>query len=167
MTEKLRPGESPVGGLARLFWERVDVGAADDCWPWKLSTLKSGHGQWKYPSFMGWGARHTKPHRVAWLLTYGPVPPGFVLDHRCHDPAVCKLGDACPHRRCCNPTHLALVTRRENSARTTNAVVTHCPRGHPYAGTNLIVYPQRRGSGLNRMCRECKNLQKRIARWTR
>lgn len=38
-------------------------------------------------------------------------------DHLCHDPEVCKLGDKCPHRSCCNWRHLEPVTNRENVLR--------------------------------------------------
>ena len=46
--------------------------------------------------------RLEKVHRIAWRLAGGEIPTDLELDHRCRV------------RRCCNPTHLRLVTHREN-----------------------------------------------------
>jgi hypothetical protein len=42
-------------------------------------------------------------HRVAYEAVYGPIRPGFVLDHLCR------------RRSCCNPTYLEPVTTAENN----------------------------------------------------
>jgi hypothetical protein len=41
-------------------------------------------------------------HRVAWELTYGPIPEGLVVRHKCDNPP------------CCEPTHLELGTQAQN-----------------------------------------------------
>jgi HNH endonuclease len=56
------------------------------------------------------------------------VPRGVDLDHKCRV-------------RCCiNPDHLEPVTHSENLKRSPlmgrQAHKTHCPKGHPYSGTN-------------------------------
>ena len=38
--------------------------------------------------------------------------------------------------------------------------LTHCPKGHPYAGPNLYVNPYHKG----RVCRTCHNLNQRERR---
>lgn len=43
-------------------------------------------------------------HRVSYELHVGPIPAGLDIDHRCHV------------RRCVNPNHLRVATRRENTS---------------------------------------------------
>lgn len=83
--------------LAARFWEKVERGAPDACWPWRANMGTDGYGKF-------W--RDGKSHhasRIAWELTFGPIPEATnnVL-HRCDNP------------RCCNPAHLFVGTRRDN-----------------------------------------------------
>ncbi len=90
-------------------------------------------------------------HIISYELHKGPVPEGLQIDH------TCKV-------KCCvNPDHLEAVTSGENTRRgpcgkkETNpggkywAAKTHCNKGHPLSGENLIVHP----NGW-RSCRECR-----------
>lgn len=86
----------------------------------------------------------------------GPIPEGLVIDHTCHNNSGCEGGVGCPHRLCVNwINHLEVVTPKVNQLRSPNtfssinALKTHCPKGHPYSGDNLV----RRSHG--RSCREC------------
>lgn len=45
-----------------------------------------------------------RSNRVAYELTYGPIPSGLHALHRCDNPS------------CCNPKHIFLGTHRENMA---------------------------------------------------
>jgi hypothetical protein len=83
-----------------------------------------------------------------------------VLDHTCHDTS-CEKGASCPHRACVNPAHLEPVThavniRRGNGLAAKAARKTHCKRGHPLSGQNLLV--DSRGA---RQCRSCQRLRDR------
>lgn len=42
-------------------------------------------------------------HRLSWFLKYGDIPPGMLVDHKCHNTL------------CVNPSHLRLVTPKQNS----------------------------------------------------
>ena len=77
------------------FWHRVALGKISDCWLW-LGGLQHEYGRLRYRG------RSYAAHRVAWRLTYGPIPEYFGICHHCDVP------------RCCNPTHLFLGTSAEN-----------------------------------------------------
>lgn len=79
----------------RAFWERVAVGAPDDCWPWLGGIAPSGYGH----------CCDKNAHRVAWIATYGAINnPALVV---CH---------TCDNRSCCNPSHLFLASQKVNIA---------------------------------------------------
>jgi hypothetical protein len=63
-----------------------------DCIEWKGRTDKDGYGTI--------GSR--RAHRVAWEQTFGPIPDGLQVLHKCDNPP------------CCNPDHLFLGTRTDN-----------------------------------------------------
>lgn len=101
-------------------------------------------------------------HRLAYLLAYGPIPPGLVLDHLCHNESTCNGNGSCPHRRCINPDHLEAVTVEENIRRGRSPDVgrfnrskTHCKRGHEYTPENT----QRIRGGRGRVCKECRHIR--------
>lgn len=70
-------------------------------------------------------------HRVAWELTYGPIPEGSEVDHLCGIKA------------CVNVEHLELVSHTENTRRGVRAFArrrrTHCKKGHPITPDNTMV----------------------------
>jgi hypothetical protein len=123
--------------------------AGSGCWLWLRGLDRDGYGV----SYLG-GRRGA--HRVSWIMARGPVPRGLVLNHICRT------------RRCVNPAHLELVTRRENVFRNSearaaiNARKTHCPRGHPLEGRESA------GSGrYRRICRPCQQAKQRRYRQRR
>jgi len=125
------------------FWSKVDRGAPDECWPW-LGYVEFGYGRF----WLSDG--HVQAHRVAYVLTHGPIPAGLQVDH--------VLARGCVRKDCVNPHHLEAVTPQENTLRfpghgrigAAKRERTHCPQGHPYSGDNLYVFP----SG-GRACRAC------------
>lgn len=78
------------------FWEKVQKGKPDECWPWEGYVCPSGHGSTTL-DYVSMGA-----HRKAWILTHGPIRGELCVNHRCDN----KL--------CCNPAHLYLGTRMDN-----------------------------------------------------
>lgn len=85
------------GRLLSTFWNWVDRSSPDGCWPWTRSTF-GGYGNLR----MGKGK--ILAHRHAYQLTYGPIPSGMDVCHRCDNPP------------CCRPDHLFLGTHAENMA---------------------------------------------------
>jgi hypothetical protein len=104
-----------------------------------------------------YGTKGELVHRVAarlWL-NYKPESGLFVL-HKCDRPA------------CFNPKHLFIGTQKDNMSdcsrkgRISGSKKTSCPKGHPYEGTNLIVYFKKDGR-INRTCRTCVKQRQRDA----
>lgn len=120
------------------FLERVQVGGADECWPWLGASFET-HGN-RY----GTCGSADLAHRVSFEMHNGPLADGLVVDH------ICRNG------LCVNPSHLEAVTNVENIMRgngtpAVNARKTHCKSGHPLEGNNL----RRRRDG-RRVCRTCE-----------
>lgn len=111
------------------------------CHIWVGYRNSDGYG------IVGYKGRSCKAHRVRYELEVGAVPEGMELDHY-----VCDRGA----EGCCNPLHCRPVTHRENVLRgnspaSFNLTKTHCPKGHPLSGSNLVaVYTKR-------LCRRCRN----------
>ena len=141
------------GSLAERLSEKVDRSAgADACWPFTGFVIDTGYGRiWSgLPS----GPLSIGAHRAAYLVAHPGEPAPEMVDHACHDPAVCEGGNTCPHRRCCNPAHLVASTAALNGAPHRMRTLVHerdtCAAGHPYDAEN--TYRTRAGY---RSCREC------------
>ena len=80
---------------ARGFWAKVRDGGNDECWEWSAGKC-SGYGSVRSKG------KHEYAHRIAWALTFGQVPDGLHVLHRCDNPP------------CCNPAHLFLGTNLDN-----------------------------------------------------
>lgn len=86
------------GTRAERLWKRVDRSAGPDaCWPWTGSVNPKGYGD------LGPGPGERTAHRIAYASTFGAIPPGLCVLHRCDNPP------------CCNPDHLWLGTHKDNS----------------------------------------------------
>lgn len=122
------PRYRPVGYVIRT----------NGCWEWTGARNQYGYG------VLRWDGKNWLAHRLMYVRLVGVVDKGFELDHLCRN-----VG-------CCNPAHLEPVTHRVNILRgqafsAINARKTHCPKGHRYAGANLVT---RRGG--SRRCRLCE-----------
>jgi hypothetical protein len=141
---------------------RLDLsGGPDACWPWTGSTNDRGYGLIN----VGPNGKHVLTHRLAYLLWVGPIPEREHLDPYCHDPEICKEGDGCPHRRCCNPGHLIPSSAKVNNARSgspsaINAKREACKNGHEFTPANTYIHPKRG----TRHCKECA--RRRTQEWT-
>ena len=84
------------------FWEGFERLPWSGCWIWTLSTFHAGYGCFHWPTGPNGERRLTGIHRIAYLLTKGPIPKGMEVMH------------ICDVRTCGNPDHLKLGTHHEN-----------------------------------------------------
>lgn len=126
-----------MSDISRLM-EKITIDE-NGCWLFAKSVQSNGYGKiWD-------GSRVVYAHRFSYELHVGKIPKGLDLDHLCRN------------RSCVNPSHLEPVSRSENLKRgdagkhlaEEQAQKTHCPRGHPYSGENLVT------DGKRRACRVC------------
>lgn len=118
------------------FFDKVATEANTGCWLW-MGIIRKGYGR------VTQAQKHFSAHKVMYLHMGGVIPEGQELDHLCDTPS------------CVNPDHLRPVTHPENVRRGKGAAGdhfrrTHCKKGHPLSGDNLLR--DRRG----RHCRECE-----------
>lgn len=133
-------------------WELLDISlGADSCWIW---AGKSTHG-YGWICLAGHGRKKIMIHRLMLEQKLGrPLMAGMFALHRCGNSI------------CGNPFHLYEGTQKDNVA---DAIrhgrwtpyhpqpkKTHCPKGHPYSGANLLP-------GKHQRCRICRKATKAAA----
>jgi len=132
------PPFDPFPNVEARFWSKVE--RTDNCWIWRGALTASGYGQVQF--------LHVKwfTHRLAYHLLVGPIPPTLTIDHLCRN------------RTCCNPRHLEVVSRAENTRREAAypsrrpAPRTICKKGHPLTPDNTYISPK--GGRRCRICRQ-------------
>lgn len=136
--------------LVERLWRQIVRDPATGCWDWQgRDRVGNGYGRIS----VGHG-RRVLAHRAMYELVVEPIPVGMTLDHLCRRPG------------CVNPSHMEVVTVRENVLRSDgpaaqNARKTECHRGHPFTPANTIT----RADG--RECRACAAERDRARRTPR
>jgi hypothetical protein len=86
-----------VATVKQRFWAKV-IKKENGCWEWTGSHNRFGYGVVTVANIP-----HLA-HRFGWMLTFGLIPDGSMLCHRCNNPP------------CVNPAHLYVGDAETNAA---------------------------------------------------
>jgi hypothetical protein len=102
------------------FWSKVDKSSG--CWIWKAATYKGYKAH--YGHFWSNG-KNVPAHRFSYEMCRGQIPDGMTINHDCRTTL------------CVRPSHLSVMTLRDNIRCGGYSIRTHCKRGHAFIPENL------------------------------
>jgi hypothetical protein len=85
--------------------ERIRIHELFGCWELPVYDDPKPRARYAVVTARDFGADHEEAHRFMWRCLIGPIPKGYVVDHRCLNKA------------CCWPRHLEPITPLENTRR--------------------------------------------------
>lgn len=113
------------------------------CWIWTKNIFPGPRSGYALFSVNG---KPITGHRWSYLNFCGPLPAEMILHHKCSN------------RRCVNPQHLVLTTKKEHPDARYSLVRKrdHCVNGHKYTKDTLYLYTEKSTKRTIRLCRVCR-----------
>lgn len=108
--------------LEERFIEKIYKNSEHGCHNWIGAIMKNGYG------IINIDGKNALAHRVAWLLTYGEIPEGLFVLHKCDN------------TMCVNPKHLFLGTQDDNMKDAANKNRTFRSVGELCGASKLTWY---------------------------
>ena len=122
----------------KRFWSKVRI-VGSGCWHWTGARTSSGYGNFWLQG------KYASAHRMSWLLNQGNIPNGLCVLH------------SCDNRRCVNPDHLWLGSKRDNSLDASQKGRLHqVPRSHMRRGEKHGIAKLTDTEALEIFCRYAK-----------
>lgn len=146
------PSKLPLADAIELGKQKIlsRVDDATGCWLWTGHLMSGGYAE------MFFRGKLWRVHRLAYWFWKGEFD--LKLDI-CH---------TCDIKRCVNPDHLWLGTHRQNmidhveKGRHYETKKTHCLRGHPLSGDNIVWHNGGPGRNKARRCVTCNRYRQTV-----
>lgn len=101
----------------KKFWEKINIGGSDECWKWRKNS--GGYARVRR------NGTSEAAHRVAYSISFGEIPFGMNILHKCDNPP------------CCNPAHLLLGTHKDNMQDKAKKGRSNIPSGENHGNAKL------------------------------
>lgn len=122
--------------LAERFWSKVDK--TDTCWNWTGNKQHQGYGVMRNGIDR---SGRIAAHRLSYMLHYGPIEAGLLVDHICHN------------KSCVNPNHLRSATAKQNNENRAGSQINSA------SGVRGVFWEAKRSKWRATLCHNGKTIQ--------
>lgn len=88
--------------IIRRIIDNCQIDEETGCWEWQGANSGKGNGAGRGYGRISIDGHTSAVHRVMWVCVHGYLPNQKQIDH------------TCTNRICCNPSHLKMVTHKQN-----------------------------------------------------
>ena len=110
--------------VQQRLMRHTEYNESSGCWEW-FGSKRNGYGRMIIGSRTDGTRKSVSAHRISYELTYGEIPIGMEVCHKCDNPP------------CVNPSHLFLGTRQDNIDDRERKGRNNPPKGEKHAKAKL------------------------------